>query len=226
MADKITIRINGNAIKATRGANLLKVLQENGCDIPTLCAHRDLSPGGTCRMCLVELESSGVRSLVTSCNCTVDADVDVFTESEPVIRNRKRLAEMYLGRFPNVPVIRELAARCGVASSRFSSPVTDPNPRACILCGRCVRACKEFVIERILDFAGKGINRHVAMPFNEMDEHCVGCSSCAYVCPTGAIRIVDDLNQPVNPQLIRDHGMKVNAEMATLDKMQDRKSVV
>ncbi len=222
MADKITIRINGNAIKATRGANLLKVLQENGCDIPTLCAHRDLSPGGTCRMCLVELESSGVRSLVTSCNCTVDADVDVFTESEPVIRNRKRLAEMYLGRFPNVPVIRELAARCGVASSRFSSPVTDPNPRACILCGRCVRACKEFVIERILDFAGKGINRHVAMPFNEMDEHCVGCSSCAYVCPTGAIRIVDDLNQPVNPQLIRDHGMKVNAEMATLDKMQNR----
>ncbi len=58
------------------------------------------------------------------------------------------------------------------------------------------------------------------MPFDEVDPHCIGCTSCAYVCPTGAIEIVDDLNRPVDPQLIRDHGMKINAEMATLDKSQ------
>ena len=62
----------------------------------------------------------------------------------------------------------------------------------------------------------------MTMPFGEVDPHCVGCTSCAYICPTGAIEIVDDLNNPADPKLIRDHGMKVNAEMATLDKFQFR----
>jgi aldehyde:ferredoxin oxidoreductase len=60
------------------------------------------------------------------------------------------------------------------------------------------------------------------MPFGDVDSHCVGCTSCAYVCPTGAIQVVDDLNHPVNARLIRDHGMKVNAEMARLDPVQCR----
>ena len=83
-----------------------------------------------------------------------------------------------------------------------------------------MQACEEFVQERILDFAGRGIKRHLTMPYDEVDPHCIGCTSCAYVCPTGAIEIVDDLNHPADPQLIRNHGMKINAEMATLDKSQ------
>ena len=146
----------------------------------------------------------------------------MWTSSEPVQDHRKILAEMYLGRWPNVPVIRYVAQKCGVTESRFPSELSDENPKACILCGRCVRACREFMLERILDFAGRGIKRHMTMPFGEVDPHCVGCTSCAYICPTGAIEIVDDLNNPVDPQMIRDQGMKVNAEMATLDKHQFR----
>jgi len=71
-----------------------------------------------------------------------------------------------------------------------------------------------------LDFAGRGIKRHLTMPFAEVDPHCINCTSCAYVCPTGAIEIVDDLNHPVDAKMIRDFGMKVNAEMATLDQSQ------
>lgn len=83
-----------------------------------------------------------------------------------------------------------------------------------------MKACDEFVQERILDFAGRGILRHLTMPFGETDPHCIGCTSCAHVCPTGAIQIIDDINHPADPLLIRKHGMKVNAEMATLDKFQ------
>ena len=36
------------------------------------------------------------------------------------------------------------------------------------------------------------------MPYGEVDPHCVGCTSCANVCPTGAIQFVDDLNHPVD----------------------------
>jgi aldehyde:ferredoxin oxidoreductase len=219
---KIAITIDGQPVTVTRDSFLLAATRSLGIEIPTLCYHKDLTPTGICRLCVCEVEVRGKKRLVTSCNYPLrDEGLKVETRSPRVLQHRRLLAEMYLGRWPNVPVIQEIARICGVTGSRFQSELTDPNPKACILCGHCVRACEEFVQERILDFAGRGIKRHLTMPYGEVDPHCVGCSSCAYVCPTGAIEIVDNLNHPVNPQLIRDHGMKVNAEMATLDRFQN-----
>jgi aldehyde:ferredoxin oxidoreductase len=200
---------------------LIKPLLEAGIPVPTLCYHKDLTPEGSCRLCLCEIEVRGKRRLVTSCNYPVRDEIKVWTDSEKVRQHRKKLAEMYLGRWPNVEVVKDVARQCGVTDgSRFQSEITEESKKACILCGKCVRACKEFILERIIDFAGRGIKRHITMPFGQVDKHCVGCTSCAYVCPTGAIEVIDDMNHPVNPDLIRKHGMKVNAEMATLDSSQ------
>jgi aldehyde:ferredoxin oxidoreductase len=222
-AGKITITINGIEAQVSRGTYLLQALRDNGVAVPTLCHHKDLTPSGTCRLCVVEVEQRGKRRLVTSCNYPVRGEIAVFTDTERVKKHRKVLAEMYLGRWPNVPLIQEVAAVCGATDKeKYRSELTDENPKACILCTHCVRACDEFIMERILDFAGRGIKRHLTMPFGEVDPHCINCTSCAYVCPTGAIEIVDDLNHPVDPRMIRDYGMRINAEMATLDKNQCR----
>jgi aldehyde:ferredoxin oxidoreductase len=220
---KIKITINGIEASVQEGSYLLQALRDNGVAVPTLCHHKDLTPSGTCRLCMVEVEQRGKKKLVTSCNFPVREEIAVDTESERVKKHRKVLAEMYLGRWPEVPLIQDIAAICGATDKeKFRSELTDENPKACILCTHCVRACDEFIMERILDFAGRGIKRHLTMPFGEVDPHCIGCTSCAYVCPTGAIEIVDDMNHPVNPKMIRDFGMRINAEMATLDKNQCR----
>ncbi|MBN1880436.1 (2Fe-2S)-binding protein [bacterium] len=219
---KIDIFVNDQPVSVKEGTLLLKVLEAQKISVPTLCHHKDLKPEGSCRLCSVEVEVDEQREMVTSCNYPVREPIRVWTETETVIKHRRMLAEMLLGRWPNVPAIKKIARQCGVTESRFTSDLTDPNPKACILCTHCVRACAEFAQEHIIDFAGRGIKRHVAMPFEKVDPHCIGCTSCAYVCPTGALRIVDDLNNPVNPTLIRNHGMKVNAEMATLDAHQCR----
>ncbi len=221
--EKITITIDGKEVSVVKGSYLLGVLRDNGVHVPTLCFHKDLTPQGLCRLCTVEIEQRGRKKLVTSCNFPVRGEIKVETASERVKAHRKRLAEMYLGRWPEVPTIQAIAKLCGATDrEKYRSELTDENPKACILCGHCVLACDEFVMERILDFAGRGIKRHLTMPFGEVDPHCIGCTSCAYVCPTGAIEIVDDMNHPVDPQLIREYGMKINAEMATLDKSQCR----
>ena len=222
MADKIEITVNDKACSVAKGSHLLAAVREAGFTVPTLCWHKDLTPNGTCRLCVCEVEEEGKKKLVTACNYPVREALAARTDTAEVRRHRRMLAEMYLGRWPKVPAIREIAAQCGAKGSRFASELTDENPKACILCGRCVRACREFMIEEILDFAGRGIKRHLTMPFGEVDRHCIGCTSCAYVCPTGAIEIVDDKNHPVDPIKIRNHGMKINAEMATLDKSQCR----
>lgn len=220
---KIDITINDKQVTVNYDTYLIKALQDIGITVPTLCYHKDLKPSGNCRLCMVEIEDRGKKKLVTSCNYPIRKSISVRTESERVKKQRKLLAEMYLGRWPNVPLIQDVAKRCGATDkNKFRSELTDEDPKACILCTHCVRACEDFIQERIIDFAGRGIKRHLTMPFSKVDPHCIGCTSCAYVCPTGAIEIVDDLNNPVDPKLIRDHGMKVNAEMATLDEFQCR----
>jgi aldehyde:ferredoxin oxidoreductase len=220
---KVKIIINGRDVEVEKGTYLLKAIMDAGLSVPTLCHHKDLTPNGTCRLCMVEIEERGKKKLVTSCNYPVRSSISVETKSEKVVKHRKLLAEMYLGRWPNVKVIQDVAKLCGATDSeKFKSELTEEKSDACILCGKCVRACKEFIQERIIDFAGRGFKRHITMPFGHTDPHCVGCTSCAYVCPTGAIKILDELNNPVDPIMIRDHGMKVNAEMATLDKNQCR----
>ncbi len=221
--EKIDIKINGKKVSVVKGTFLLEVLRANKIVVPTLCHHKDLTPAGVCRLCVVEIEQRGRKKLVTSCNYPVRSAISVETESERVKKHRKTLAEMYLGRWPEVQVIKDIAAVCGATDKeRFKSELTDDNPKACVLCGRCVRACSEFILERIIDFAGRGIKRHLTMPFGEVDPHCIGCTSCAYVCPTGAIEIIDDMNHPNDPIMIRNYGMRINAEMATLDKDQCR----
>ena len=222
-AEKINITVNGKEVEVEKETYLLKVLKENGISVPTLCNHKDLTPSGTCRLCVVEIGQGGNKKLVTSCNYPVRSEINVETDSEKVKKQRKTLAEVYLGRWPNVPAIKKIAKECGATDKgKYKSELTDENPKACVLCGRCVRACAEFMQENIIDFAGRGINRHMTMPFGEVDPHCVGCRSCEYVCPTGAIHIEDDLNHPAKPKMIRNYGMRINAEMATLDKNQCR----
>ena len=222
MSDKITISLNDQDVTVAKGSYLLKAIEGAGLSVPTLCHHKDLTPNGSCRLCVCEVEERGKRRLVTACNYPLNAEVRVWTASERVTAERKVLAEMYLGRWPKVPKIQQIARQCGVSESRFTGPWTDENPKACVLCTHCVRACAEFSMERILDFAGRGIKRHLTMPFGEVDPRCVGCTSCAYVCPTGAIQITDDANKPVDPIRMRNHGLKVAAEMATLDDRQCR----
>ncbi len=220
---KIEISINGKAATVVEGTYLLNAVMDAGYNVPTLCHHKDLTPDGTCRLCLCEVEVNGKKKLVTACNYPVRDQIKVATTTDEIKKHRKNLAEMYLGRWPNVEVIQNIARLCGATDAeKYKSELTDENPKACILCGHCVRACNSFMIQDILGFAGRGIKRHLTMPFGDVDPHCVGCTSCSYVCPTGAIQITDDMNNPVDPELIRSHGMKVNAEMANLDALQNR----
>lgn len=221
--NKIDLTINDKAVTVLQDTYLLQAILNAGFTVPTLCHHKDLTPDGTCRLCICEVEVGGKKKIVTACNYLVREPIKVNTNTEEIKRHRKTLAEMYLGRWPNVEVIQNIAKICGAADAeKYKSDLTDENPKACILCGHCVRACNSFMLQNIIGFAGRGIKRHITMPFGDVDTYCVNCTSCAYVCPTGALEVIDDLNNPVNPDLIRSHGMKVNAEMATLDKLQNR----
>ena len=52
----VNLTLNGVELQAEEGQTVLEVALANGVKIPTLCYHKELSPYGACRLCLVEIE--------------------------------------------------------------------------------------------------------------------------------------------------------------------------
>jgi NADH dehydrogenase/NADH:ubiquinone oxidoreductase subunit G len=183
---EITLEIDGREVKAEEGMTILEAAKSVGINIPALCYHEAVSSFGACRLCSVEITSRGRNRIVTSCNYLVEDGLIVNTGSADVIEIRKMLCELLLARCPNVKVIQDLAREYGVEKPRFK--LADEK---CILCGLCTRICEERLGISAINFVGRGIGRQLATPYYEHSDACIGCGSCAYICPTGAITLED-----------------------------------
>ncbi len=184
----ITLNIDGQQVEALEGSTILDVARENGIQIPTLCYHEALEPYGACRLCVVELVTPKRSRLVASCVHPAEEGAVVKTNSEMVQRSRRMTVELLLAAVPNVQLIRELAAEMGVRGPRVSL-----GDRECILCGLCVRACKEIVGANAISLVNRGFDKEVKPPFEIGSNACVGCATCVFICPTGAINLEDIL---------------------------------
>ncbi len=71
----------------------------------------------------------------------------------------------------------------------FSHPFIEIDNNKCILCGRCVRICKEVVGANALGLINRGFDSYVAPSMgNKLTEtNCESCGLCISTCPTGAI---------------------------------------
>jgi heterodisulfide reductase subunit A len=186
---KMKIIIDGKDLEGEEGQTILEVAQKGGIEIPTLCHHKGLKPFGGCRLCTVEVKKGKRTQMTTACTTPIEDGIEVVTDSERVLNARKILVELLLARCPNSPEIHELAARMGVARTRFKT-LGDPDEK-CTLCGLCVRTCNELMGAKVIGFVGRGIERRVAPPFEKLSNVCRACGACEFMCPTGAIHLSD-----------------------------------
>ena len=192
----ITLTINGQSVSVPQGTLLLKAIHTAGVDLPTLCYHEGLAPYGACRLCTVEITAPR-RALVASCVYPVEEGLVVETHSPEAVRARRLVLESLMSRCPNSDVIGKMAEREGVTSFRFGTPPPERADELCVLCGLCVRVCRDAIGVAAIGFIGRGMERKVGTPFEVQSDSCIGCGACAEICPTGAIKIEDRGNKRI-----------------------------
>jgi formate dehydrogenase major subunit len=204
----VQITINGKEIEVPEGTTVLRAAEMAGVAIPSLCDHKELTPYGGCRLCIVEVQ--GVRVPMASCTLPVNQGMVVNTESEALKKSRKFVLSMLFSeRNHFCPFCQVSGGDCELQNAAYheemthwpiqpgwnnfvvdtSHPYFVLDNNRCILCRRCVRACAEMAGNFTLSVAERGAKSMIVadtdVPLGEST--CIKCGSCVQVCPTGAI---------------------------------------
>ena len=192
----ISLILDGLQINAEEGKSILAVAQDNNINIPTLCYHPALDPYGACRLCVVEVITGGRSRIVTSCNYEINKEIEIKTNSKRVRKSRKMTIELLLSRCPEVKILHDLAEEYGLRTPRFPLEKED-----CILCGLCVRICKDRMGVGAANFTGRGSSMRVDTPYHRGSDVCISCGACELICPANSIRLKTVYEKPLQPQL-------------------------
>ncbi len=207
--DIVKLKIDGKEVEVPRGTTILQAARTAGIRIPTFCYHDRLTPIGSCRLCIVEVK--GYEHPVPSCMTPVDDEIEVITDSDNLYEMRRDALKLILLNHPlDCPVcdkagectLQDLVYEFNIEQVEFQEKLPDKGileyatpfirqwADRCVMCLRCITACREITGNEAIDIVGKGWDAKVSVVKPEL---CKSCGECLGVCPTGAL--TDKLNE-------------------------------
>ena len=212
--EMVNLTIDNQKITVPKGTTILTAAKKAGIDIPTLCFLKDINEVGDCRMCIVEVE--GRRGFATSCIQTVEEGMVVHTHTPNVLEARHVILDLIISNHAKDCLtctrsgnceLQALATKFNVLNIEFEGERTehkidDLSPsivrdfNKCILCRRCVAACKNVQKIGAIDCINRGFESCISTVGDHSlnDVNCTFCGQCIEACPTGALHEKETIN--------------------------------
>lgn len=199
--NQVQLTIDGKEVQVPEGYTILQAAASVGISIPTLCYHERLSPIASCGLCVVEV--GGLSDPVEACATTVAPQMTVVTDSPRLLTLRQSALKRLLARHPlDCPIcdkagecrLQDLVFEFGIRADDLQAPATrfEPQyatplirywPDRCVMCLRCVTACREIKGACALEVSETEAGRRLAF----LPDKCVSCGECLQLCPVGAL---------------------------------------
>ncbi|HEX9474894.1 MAG TPA: NADH-quinone oxidoreductase subunit NuoG [Steroidobacteraceae bacterium] len=203
-AEFVNVEVNGVAVKAPKGAMIIRVTDANGVYVPRFCYHDKLSIAANCRMCLVEVEK--VPKPLPACATPVTEGMKIYTRSPRAIAAQKATMEFLLINHPlDCPIcdqggeceLQDLAVGFGRDLSRYTEgkrvvsdqslgPLVSTDMTRCIHCTRCVRFGQDIAGIQELGTTGRGEHMQIGTYIERSVDHELS-GNIIDLCPVGAL---------------------------------------
>mgnify|MGYP005973469907 FL=1 len=214
--EMVNIKINGRDYSVPADSSVIDAARIAKIDIPTLCYLKGVNEIGACRLCLVEVK--GARGLMAACVTGVTEGMEIFTNTPKVREARKTNLELVLSTHKKDCLSCIRSQSCELQKLCRDLGVTDENRFAgknveypkdestaflvrdndkCILCRRCVAACKNMQGIGVIETLNRGFDTHIGSAFEQplAATSCVSCGQCIVACPVGALYEKDDTDK-------------------------------
>ena len=208
---RVRLAVDGEALEAPAGRNLLGFLNGLGKGIPHFCWHPGLSVVASCRQCQVEVQGPGPapRRLAVACRAETAEGLQVWTSTDAARKARRGVLEFLLVNHPLDCPICDKAGECPLQDFTFAQgpsasrsdlekrhfrkrvdlgPVIALDEERCVLCSRCVRFFPEVTGTTQLGIFGRGIHSMVGAPGDRPLEGLYQ-GNLADICPVGALTL-------------------------------------
>lgn len=181
---KTTVNIDNKTYRVDEDLTILQAAQLNDVYIPTLCAHKEMTPFGGCRMCIVEVE--GMRGFPTACTTPVAKGMKVRTHTAQIQAERREILQLVLSEHTSSCLICDERHDCkkSMVTIRKAGVITGcrycPNDDQCEL-----QDLVEYLEVKEIGYPVYYRNLRVEKndPFYDRDYNlCVLCGRCIRMC--------------------------------------------